>query len=75
MAVALVGRGVGPEDVAEVGGVVAEEFFVEGPVRVFGSDVDVDDVVREESGERRWVVRGWIFGMWGGWIRDGLHTR
>lgn len=40
-----------PEDVAEEFGAVAEEFFVQGPVRAVGSDVDVDDVVGEESGE------------------------
>ena len=50
MSVALVGGRVGPEDVAEERGAVAEEFLVEGPVRVFGPDVDVDYVVGEESG-------------------------
>ena len=28
---------------AEEGGVVAEEFLVEGPAGIFGADVDVDE--------------------------------
>ena len=40
----------GVEDVAEEGGVMAEELFVEYPVGVFGADVDVDEGVGEESG-------------------------
>lgn len=37
------------EAVTEEGRVVAEELFVEGPVRVFGADVDVDEGGGEES--------------------------
>ena len=38
------------EAVSEERGVVAEEFLVEDPVRVFGADVDVYEGGGEESG-------------------------
>lgn len=74
LAVPFVGGRVGPEDLAEEGGAVAEEFFVEGPVCVFRADVDVDYVVGEESGEGGVEVRGCWMGMGGDWRGDGLRT-
>ena len=46
----------GVKDVAEEGGVVAEELFVEDPVGVFGADVDVYEGVGEESAVTRLVA-------------------
>lgn len=40
----------GIEGLAEEGGVVAQELFVQDPVGGFGADVEVDHCVGEESG-------------------------
>ena len=39
----------GVEDVAEEGGVVAEELFVKDPVGVFRANIDIYEGVGEES--------------------------
>ena len=57
------------EDVAEEGGVVAQELFVYGPRSVFGADVDVNEGGGEESGTVKLV--NWHVGakVWTYWWR------
>lgn len=57
------GAGFVVEDLAEEGGVVAEELLVQDPLGGIGADIDVDQGVGEESGrgERRlvrWGIEG-----------------